>query len=45
MINILRRRCKYPAPSRFWFQTENGWASREWKKGEREQYEREVLGQ
>lgn len=39
------RRCLYGAPDRFWYQRRNGlWASRDWKEGEREAYQREVLG-
>jgi len=37
--------CKYDPPSRVWFPTRNGWASRPWKPGEREDYARRVLGQ
>ena len=38
-------RCHYPPPLRVWEWTGEGWASREWRKGEKLQYAREVLGQ
>lgn len=38
-------RCAFPAPSRCWYQTENGgWASRDWLPGEKVAYETDVLG-
>jgi len=38
------RRCSFPAPNRCSVETENGWSTREWDRGEKAQYEREVLG-
>lgn len=31
------------APNRVWFRTDRGWASRPWKKGEKDAYIKEVL--
>jgi len=41
-----RRRCRFSPPSRAWEQGADGlWSSREWRKGEKEKYALEVLGQ
>lgn len=37
-------RCSFDPPTRYWYQTANGWASREWEDGEKACYAREVLG-
>jgi len=47
MIEIIQKKhiCAFPAPNRVWYPTKDGlWGSREWRSGEKEQYEREVLG-
>ena len=36
--------CAHSAPSRVWEFGPNGWSSREWKKGEKMDYIRSVLG-
>lgn len=39
-------RCRFPAPNRVWEEVSPGqWSSRRWREGEKEKYEREVLGQ
>jgi hypothetical protein len=37
--------CACKPPSRVWELGPNGWHSRQWKKGEKAKYAREVLGQ
>jgi hypothetical protein len=37
-------RCRYPAPISVHYRTSQGWASRDWLKGEKATYERQVLG-
>lgn len=42
MSRIHRMTC--PPPERVWERTPDGWTSREWRSGEKDQYAREVLG-